>query len=425
MTGGVVKNEMPRLDSFLENSRTIDFKDVCGDGVHIPMILEQRRIESGFLTSLFIIFMQLHFWIANTYFDEYVFFVLFRNVCFALALLCVLIKYAVGGRVRLKNVIFVLIALGLCLYSYYISKGQTALKLLLFALMLRDAELKSVVRTELGICMVISAVTIISALVGIIDNRIVIAGTKNRYALGFVNPNIAALILAFQIACYHYIKYDTYNFFNFVIELAGLVLISVATHSRSAGIFLICILMLTFIDKHVFSLSRLLNALIFKILLFMSFPLCTLLSYFVAVSYATNTVIQKLNIVFSWRFSLWYWYTSKLSLHLFGQYIDTEKLGLGTLDNSYLVLLFRYGILVWLLYAITFFLIAKWALYMKDGTMLAFIIAYEVYMLTEGPPVIVNVNLALMFFCTVFWRNIRNTTKEGYKCDRQCSCTCV
>lgn len=389
------------------------------------MILEPRRIKSGFLTSFFIAFMQLHFWIASTYFDEYVFVVFFRNVCFVLALLCVLIKYAVGDKVRLKNIIYVFIALGLCLYSYHISKAQTALKLILFVLMLRGADFKSVVRKSAGTCMVISAVTIICSLTGIIENRIVIEGTKNSYALGFVNPNTAALILAFQIACYHYIKYDTFNFFNLVIELAGLVLISIATHSRSAEIFLICILALTFVDKHVFSLCRLLNVLVFKALLFMSFSLCTLLSYFVAISYATNSVIQKLNVVFSWRFSLWYWYTNKLSLHLFGQYIDTEKLSLGTLDNSYLVLLFRYGIVVWLLYAITFILITKWALYMKNGAMLAFVIAYEVYMLAEGFPVFINANIALMFFCTVFWENVRSKKKEGYKYDRQYNCSCV
>ena len=69
---------------------------------------------------------------------------------------------------------------------------------------------------------------------------------------------------------------------------------------------------------------------------------------------------------------------------------------MGTLDNAYLVLLLRYGLIVFFVYVLMFSNISKMAYRKIDLPLGLAIICYEAYFMFEFTPILVNINPLLL-----------------------------
>ena len=353
------------------------------------------------LTSVFIWCMQIHFWLESSEISDILLFDMLRTVCFYIAFMCVAVKWIADARINFFSLIIVVVSSGIMFLSLINSQGMTFAKLILFGLALKGIEYRWALKVFVKANTSIAALIIGAALLGLIENQKGYDGETVYYFLGFKNPNTAALML-FTIfigyICINFKRISGLKIFNLLIVT---IFIYKITNSRSALIVMILSCALLMFDKYIYKVSKLFGSKAFRAIVYSIFPLFSFLSYTVAHLYTKNELVNKLNVVFSYRFALWHWHTELLSIKPFGAPSTYEELG--TMDNSYLVILYQYGFLIWMLYFLIFFGIYKLAIKKNDVAVCLIAIAYEVYFLTEGYPFFINTNIVLLFFLTEFW----------------------
>ena len=363
------------------------------------------------LTEIFIWCMQIHFWFEASEIGDIPLFAGLRTLCFFCVFACVIVKWIEDARIRITNLWVLAIAMGIMAVSTVVSGGLTVAKLLLFGLALKGTNyvqnLKAFFRANVFILVFI----ISAAIVGIIENQVGYDGQAKYYYLGFENPNTAALLIytVFIILVYFKFRHTTIKTVLFYSSVTFVVY--KITNSRSAAIVMIIVCLLLVFNRYIFKIKLLFDNKAFRILSYVLFPLFSALSYATAYLYTRNDLVDRLNIAFSYRFALWHWYTELLSINLLGAPSAYDQLG--TLDNSYLVMLYHYGILVWILYWWIFHRIFQTIFEQKNVSMYIITVAYEVYFLTEGYPFFINANIALLFFLTYFWQKDVRRVKRG------------
>ena len=86
---------------------------------------------------------------------------------------------------------------------------------------------------------------------------------------------------------------------------------------------------------------------------------------------------------------------------MFGNYFD--KTSYGAMDNTYLMLLLRYGIVIYAIYMIIFFKTIIIAKRNRDWLCLYITIVYFAYFCVEYSPSIMNLDFVLIYFWLEFW----------------------
>ena len=119
------------------------------------------------------------------------------------------------------------------------------------------------------------------------------------------------------------------------------------------------------------------------------FLILAVFSYYVTIMYrAGNSNWQKLNLLLSGRLYAWQGYYSRYGISVFGNKLSTEYYG--ALDNAYLQLIIKYGLIAFILYAVIFVVISRYAWKNNRWVLFTLIISTEFYFLAEFGPMIVN-----------------------------------
>ena len=110
-----------------------------------------------------------------------------------------------------------------------------------------------------------------------------------------------------------------------------------------------------------------------------------------------NFILQSTNrIVYSSYF------IQNYGLTLFGSNIDSAS---AILDSSYIAFLALYGIVGFILIGIILFSVCKYVESQKDMKKIVLVLAYLIYIFTEGFGINIFMNIILLFFGSVLYKS--------------------
>lgn len=283
-------------------------------------------------------------------------------IIFCLVQICVFFKFKKQDFLASMITFFIL-------FLIKIKSGNSSmLELLLIILMLKDIPLKKILKNIffVQICSFLS--TIVLYFVGVLPDRIVIRDGVIRNSIGFWHPNTGGvMLLSILILSFILIKNRRSQLlFTVTTDIVGGILF-LYTNSRTS-ITLLVFATIIFLCNIIFSNW---NMYIFRFKWFIPtmFTIMTLLSYYSSSLYLKGNVwIQKLNSLMTNRISLGSKFINEYGLSIFGQnvryystnYSQERVVGAQywVLDNVFLKYIINYGVAMFILLFIYFFLIS-------------------------------------------------------------------
>lgn len=295
----------------------------------------------------------------------------------------------------------------LCSFISYIKlKDFTVLKLLILLLSLKDIPFEKFIKKEFKIRSVLFVLVVILSFLGLnLGKQFYIRGNIKRYALGFMHPNAAGFYLFLLAIEYIFINRKEMKGIKyfFPIFLAGI--IQMVTNSRTSFLALLFVIVGTiYINK---SNNKLFRTKIFQIICSNLFIILSLLIFGVLELYNTgNDLILNFNNLFSNRLYYFNQFVSTYDITFFGNSFDTY-----ILDNAYLHLLLRFGVITYLFYYIIFFKLFKMSFEKKDYTLVIIYIVMLFFGLMENSMYKATYNVFLLGFSEVVFQKERKNEK--------------
>ena len=293
-----------------------------------------------------------------------------------------------GYHYSVLEFIAIAFALSMGFFSLMRSGAMTFVKLILFWLGCRGVEDKKLLKYEAWSLIISAGFIVATSIIGITSMRY--WGNNAVFSFGFKNPNNLPSIITAILFAYCLSRDEPLTIKSILFQILITLIMYRSTGSRSALMVLLMFYVLLLICRIPLARRFFESALRFLPCLYI---FLSAVSYYVGRAYVhSNVNWLRLNYLLSWRPYLWNKYASTTGLTLFGNRLEE----MGTLDNAYLVLLLRYGLIVFFVYVLMFSNISKMAYRKIDLPLGLAIICYEAYFMFEFTPILVNINPLLL-----------------------------
>lgn len=349
--------------------------------------MEMKNNQKGinFTCQAFIWCMNISFVISMSQVYEYQFFHYVAVFLDVIAVLFLFYHYVIARGLQIKTATFSAIAVVVGIISYISSDGPTILKLILFILAIQAVGERRILSYFYGSLILALIIVMISSFAGL-TTLTYYSRFKQAYSFGFQNPNTVPVVLFAIMSGVNIAHEKTLKFKHIVLELIVMLIFYYFCKGRTA--FYICILtFVLLIFRKPLQDTRLLKVVSWPFQFL--FLILAVFSYYVTIMYrAGNSNWQKLNLLLSGRLYAWQGYYSRYGISVFGNKLSTEYYG--ALDNAYLQLIIKYGLIAFILYAVIFVVISRYAWKNNRWVLFTLIISTEFYFLAEFGPMIVN-----------------------------------
>lgn len=220
-------------------------------------------------------------------------------------------------------------------------------------------------------------IVLISVFIGIIPDKVVFEYQRLRHSLGFsIPPNLPNFYTAICVIYIYLTRFKGY-IIRYVSLLIPAMIIMDYTDGRGS-FFTLLLVVLIVISFNILKKFRVdLTSFLSKVCIF-SYVSIFSLSILIGIIYTRSNVLQQFNVLFTGRlewFSVaWNTYSINLFGHSFG-----ESSRLIMLDNLYLILLLRNGLIVFLIISIVVFNLLFFMKNRRDGVAVAILLAIIVH----------------------------------------------
>lgn len=224
---------------------------------------------------------------------------------------------------------------------------------------------------------------------GYINQTVLLRDTKARMSLGYIHPNYLGFSVAL-ILILNFVRKEKTRLIDYFVSLLAIVFIWIIPNSQSSAFLLgILIIMLPLNNFH--KLSKVKKWLLDSCIIVAA--LVNVTSIILMVNYNGSGWLESLNKLFSGR--LWFGHSAyeTFGISLFGKNIS--GLNWLILDNAYMSLLIRYGILGYSIFSLAYLATMR---YMKsiDEKMVIIMFAFSLYGCMESGFVSVGANVFVL-----------------------------
>lgn len=294
-------------------------------------------------------------------------------------------------------------ALAFCWFAigYFFSKDTTFVRLAFLIVCMYFIEFNKFVKFDISLKVIILFTTIILNRFGIIPENI---GYREdaiikRYSLGFTHPNLLSLYLTTIMFEIFYILKDKYKILTTPFFIGIIIFINYITNTRTSMIILSTVLVFAIlysINKKIF--DKIFENKFVKILIY---ALPIILTAITIICTVLNNIDPNKVIVIDKLFSnrlKWYSvFLEKFNISILGQSIP-DTLENVVLDNAYLKILLKFGIITYIIFIIFAILSKKRAYQNKNYVALVLILLLECYGLMETIVIVPTINIFLFYF---------------------------
>lgn len=357
--------------------------------------MEMKNNQKGinFTCHAFIWCMNISFVISMSQLYEYQFFHYVAVFLDVIAALFLLFHYVLDRGLRIRTARFAVIAMAIGVISFFGSNGPTILKLILFVLAVQGTGEKRILAYFYRSLILGTVIVMLSAFGGL-TTLTYYSRFKQAYSFGFQNPNTVPVVLFAILSAINIAHEDSLKIKHIILEFVATLLFYYFCKGRTA--FYICMLMfLLLIIRKPLQNTKFLKVVAWPFQFL--FLILAAFSYYITMMYqAGSTQWQNFDFLLSGRLYAWQSYYKLYGISIFGSRLNTEYYG--ALDNAYLQLLLKYGVVAFILYAAIFIVISRYAWKNNRWVLFTMIIASEFYFLAEFGPMIVNFCPVLLCF---------------------------
>lgn len=318
-----------------------------------------------------------------------------------------------------KNELIMIVAITVPVVISTILSGQkTIMSSWMFIVAAKDADLDKIIRIAYKILLIMLLAIISICLLGFIDNVTLMRGNLERFSLGFSHPNQLGLRVFQLVACQCYIyrnRMKKRNYFFFIFATLFLIRIPNSKTAYIVTSVLLCMLLLyEFIKVRKPEYMKLYErGMLFGYACLNIFSI--LFSY---IDVKSNFILAKIDSWMSSRFSHCHKVWRMYGVPIFGQRIyvteDERKMaGIQSriwLDNAYVNILLRYGIIIFLIFSIAYFCLLKMVVLQKQYMLAIVLFLYALYGIMENGLYMITHNIFLIMFSALLYRPLRKST---------------
>ena len=326
-----------------------------------------------------------------------------------------------SGKFDIKSVIKIVIcSLIVCIVSV-VSGDKKLLKLILFIIAIKDVSFDEFIKKDFLFKFVLMILVLFLFAMGFTNpTNAYRADGIIRYSMGFQHPNnfsVYTLSLCFDCI---YVYKNKKNLFQYILIFISFIANYYLADSRTGVFILFFVLLYLFIPKKL--IIKIMENKIVKLFITNLFVILFILSLFCTVNYVgkRNEFIYQIDAITSRRVFLANQYLKKYpAVSLFGhnmietsRYIDLEiNPHYLPLDNAYMYILLRFGVLVVALLIYLYFVTIKCAYKMKNYTLIFVLTLWTTYAVMEATYISIDYNPFLLAFSYAFYVN-RNHKKD-------------
>lgn len=307
-------------------------------------------------------------------------------------------------------VVIILITLPIII-STILSGNRNLLSLWMFVVGAKEISFSRIVRVAYRILLIMVPVVILLWLVGLIEDHTVMRGDIRRLSLGFSHPNLLGTRIFQLVLCHSYINKDIINMWNYCYIILAAFFVVKVPNSQTAYISLIALLVLLIIYEYVRNQKPKFVKLYAGGLL-IGAALCAVISIILSfIDVNKSSVLKQIDIWISGRFSWGHRVWRIYGISLMGQKIYTSSeevrlIGLSSrlwLDNAYLSLLLRYGILIFLMFTFFYICLIYKKFVQKQYILVIILFLYAMYGIMECGLYMIGNNIFLIIFADLLY----------------------
>lgn len=313
-----------------------------------------------------------------------------------LAILILFVVFLIQSKnYSFKSFIYSIIFIFLSVIVTYVSKDSNILKLVLFLICFKDINFSECVKVDFYIKLLLVLLVMLLYSFNMTVNIPVYRNGVLRKAFGFKHPNkIGMYLMMICLDCIYLSKGKFNMYYSFVI-LIIITFLFMFVDSRTS--VLIVILAISFIYINKITKSKIIENKLVKIGTSNLFLIMTLLTLLLTILTSNgNLLAVKINRVLSYRFTFNKYFLTQYHISLFGNNIITNNMYL--LDSSYINILLRYGIIMWIWIYFLFFKTINKLYNDKEFVLLIIIILLMLYGFSESFLYKITANVFLLYF---------------------------
>ncbi len=327
------------------------------------------------------------------------------------SLICLMIKLWNETHTQ-REIITDIIVVGFALLLYMNSKAITILMLAAFLVASKNIDVKRVIKYNLYFSIVLYITVIICSQIGIKQNVYVqikrmTGQVADRYSLGFEHPNQLHMYFFFIVLMWLYIYYEKVTIRTIVIMQVINIALYKFSVSRTGALSVIGVSVVYLIFRQ----RDFLNKKISQLMAFV-FPLCTLASVVLAKIYTGNTIELIINKLLQGRVSNSHYFMNKYGNHLFGKNFTSGSKSM-ILDNSYVILWLKFGILFTVVLCILYYVAVKKMIKQSNRAAILCVTMFAFYGITEGFLSNIFMNFSLLFLGNIICEDIPELIARG------------
>lgn len=274
----------------------------------------------------------------------------------------------------------------------------------LFIIASKNIDFDKLVIYARRILVVMISLIIVLNLMGFINDKILYRGGIVRHSLGFSHPNQLGLRIFQLMICYAYLHYDIMKIRGFFLVIASAVLMWIIPNSQSSVVCLslLAIMMLTKIILTKYSPE--LIAGFARILILLSIVVNAFSVFMSCINLSNHPALNRIDRLLSVRFSSCNYVLRYYGLTLFGNKIyvsEQERIVAGIkkamwLDNAYMNILLRYGIIVYMLFSVLYIATMLYFYREKKYNLIMIYTLFAIYGIMEIGIYVTSVNIFIL-----------------------------
>lgn len=308
-------------------------------------------------------------------------------------LVCIVTLIVFLQKYTKKEMAIILLLMVPIAVATYNSQNNQLVPMMLFIVGAKYADFDKVINIYFYILLISICIVITLCFMGILPDYIINRGGIIRHSWGFEHPNRFGMLIFQLMACFCYIDRDNnYKGFKYLLLVSAFWFVYRVPNSQTAYICILLLLLLVVIqniyDKYSFRKKRIIYLMA---ILSVAFNVITVISSF--YNPKSNSIYNKIDIFLSHRFLYCYKMYKYYGVSWWGQRIqtlvkDTKYVGVYRqwyLDNAYISILLRFGIIVYLIISIYWSISIFYNVKYGNYVMVAILFTYSIYgIMTTG-----------------------------------------
>lgn len=299
-----------------------------------------------------------------------------------------------------------------------LSSNRSLLSVWMFIVGAKKISFDKIIQIAYRILLIMVPMVIFLWLVGIIDDYTIMRGNIQRFSLGFSHPNQLGLRVFQLTLCYCYINRTKLSILSYYKIFFAILFTIIVPNSQTAYIsltvFLIAILIYKYMESHKKKFMEIFAN---------SLAVCTLLLNILSIALAyidvnNNTFLSRIDkwmgARFSWCHRVWQIYgVSFLGQSVYVLEEEIKLVGIKNrlwLDNAYVSILLRYGILVYLVTSIAYLCLIRSMTNRKEYVLAIILFLYSLYGLMENGLYMLSHNIFLIALSELLYHKTRVDT---------------